>query len=151
MNILILYGSQTGNAKEIAYEFQNRLDLKKVTSFVHNMNVYKDKIEELNDFDRVIFFCATTGNGEFPDNAILFWKKVKNRKNEKNLYESLKYSICALGDTNYSMFCFSGKSLHKRLQQLGATPILPIFCIDAVEDEEEQIEEYFSKIIQSLK
>ena len=151
MNILILYGSQTGNAKEIAYEFQNRINSKVITSSIHNMNVYQNKIEELNHFDRVIFFCATTGNGEFPENAILFWKKVKNRKNEKNLYESLKYSICALGDTNYSMFCFSGKSLHKRLQQLGAIPILPIFCIDAVEDEEEQTEEYFSKIIPSLK
>jgi sulfite reductase alpha subunit-like flavoprotein len=147
MNILILYASQTGNAEEIAYEFNDRMNSKKITSSVYNMNVYKDKIEELNEFDRVIFFCATTGNGEFPENGFLFWKQVKNRKNEKNLYESLKYSICALGDTNYSMFCFSGKSLHKRLQQLGATPILPIYCIDAVDDEYEQIEEYFSKII----
>ena len=151
MNILILYGSQTGNAKEIAYEFQNRIDSKVITSSIHNMNVYQNKIEELNAFDRVIFFCATTGNGEFPENAILFWKKVKNRKNEKNLYESLKYSICALGDTNYSMFCFAGKSLNKRLKELGAKPIVPIFCIDAVDDEDEQIEKYFSKIIQSLK
>ena len=63
----------------------------------------------------------------------------------------MKYSICALGDTNYSMFCFAGKSLNKRLKELGAKPIVPIFCIDAVDDEDEQIEKYFSKIIQSLK
>ena len=116
MNILILYGSQTGNAEELAYAFHQLIEEKCKNAVVNNMNFFSDNYEELNNYDYVIIFCSTTGNGDFPINASKFWIKIKNRQLKKNTFESLKYSICALGDSNYSMFCFSGKNLNKRLQ-----------------------------------
>jgi len=150
MNLLILFGSETGNAEELSYAFHQLIEEKCENIVVQNMNYFSDNYEELNNYDYVIIFCSTTGNGDFPNNASKFWRKIKNRQLEKNTFESLKYSICALGDSNYSMFCFSGKNLNKRLEQLGATPITPIFCMDAVDDDEESFEKYVSMILPKL-
>lgn len=150
MNILILYGSETGTADELSHIFHQIIEDKYENVRVSIMDSFSDNYEELNNYDYVIIFCSTTGNGDFPNNASKFWRKIKNRQLDKNTFESLKYSICALGDSNYSMFCFSGKNLNKRMQQLGAIPIAPIFCMDAVDDDEESFEKYVSIILPKL-
>jgi methionine synthase reductase len=148
MKISILYGSQTGNAKEMAYVLQDFLQDTFTNSqiILNEMNGYVDKMEELNTYDYVLFICSTTGNGDFPENASLFWRKIKNRSISKNTFTSLKFSVCALGDSNYSMFCNSCKNLHKRITELGGISIIPLYCMDAVYDDEEQFDNYTSQI-----
>ena len=153
MKIYLLYGSQTGNAEQISYYLSDilkeKLDICDIT--VDKLNNYSENYEILNNSDYVIFVCSTTGNGDFPENASIFWRKIKSRKLEKELFSNVKYSVCALGDTNYSMFCFAGKNLNKRMSQLSGKEILPIFCMDAVDDDEEQLENYISYLLEKLK
>lgn len=150
MKILITYGSQTGNTEQISHTLFSIIEEENKEVEIYPMNYFSNNIEDINNYDYVIFLCSTTGNGEFPENAFQFWKNVKKRTLEKNTFESLKFSVCALGDTNYSMFCFSGKSLNRRLLQLGATEIMPIFCMDAVEDDEEEFEKYVNQLLPML-
>ena len=142
MSTIILYGSQTGNAEEISSHLSKEFNCKKTI-----MNNYSKKIEELNNFENIIFICSTTGNGEFPENASSFWKTIKKRDIMKDIIKDVKFTICALGDTNYSNFCESGKKLSKRLKELGGSEIMTIFFVDAVDDEEEQIEIYKKKLL----
>jgi len=88
-NIFVLYGSQTGNAEEIA---------KQITELLHDQG-YDCKYSCLNktiqddhfsfipnkeEKSNVIIVCSTTGNGDAPESADYFWRKVKNRKQPKN-------------------------------------------------------------------
>jgi len=152
MHIYLLYGSQTGNAEQIAYHLSHILkeNIDNCEITVDKLNNYSENYEILNNSDYVIFVCSTTGNGDFPENASRFWRKIKSRKLEKELFSNVKYSVCALGDTNYSMFCFAGKNLNKRMSQLSGKEILPIFCMDAVDDDEEQLEKYISLLLEKL-
>tara|TARA_A100001234_G_scaffold214656_1_gene218483 strand:+ start:685 stop:1146 length:462 start_codon:yes stop_codon:yes gene_type:complete len=152
MHIYLLYGSQTGNAQEISHYLSHILkeNIDKCEITVDKLNNYSENYEILNNSDYVIFVCSTTGNGDFPENASRFWRKIKSRKLEKELFSNVNYSVCALGDTNYSMFCFAGKNLNKRMSQLSAKEILPIFCMDAVDDDEEQLEKYISLLLEKL-
>lgn len=145
MSIIILYGSQTGNAEEISSYLSREF---KCDTMI--MNNYSKNIRELNNFEKIIFICSTTGNGEFPENASSFWKAIKKRDIMKDIIKDVKFTICALGDTNYSNFCESGKKLSKRLKEIGGIEIIPIFLVDAADDEEEQIEIYKNKLIDIL-
>ena len=63
---------------------------------------------------------STTGDGEQPENAEPFWRKIKKKKLPEDTFAHLKYTILGLGDTNYSQFCNGPKTLHDRMKQLGA-------------------------------
>ena len=144
METIILYGSATGNAEEMSKYLSKIIECDK-----KEINDYTNKLEDLNNFEKVIFICSTTGNGDFPENALIFWKKIKKRDLKNDLLKDLKFSVCALGDTNYSHFCESGKKLSKRLKELAAEEIKPIFYIDAVDDEEEQFNNYINIITEN--
>ena len=149
MNILILYGTQTGNSKAMSEEIYANL-----TENNHSCSIYCfseiNDISLLTSYDFVIMLCSTTGNGDFPDDTQKFWKNIKNRKLDKTLYSKLNVSICGLGDSNYSMFCYSSKKLKKRIIELGANEVIPLFLMDAVYDDEEQLNEYLKLILEYI-
>jgi sulfite reductase alpha subunit-like flavoprotein len=148
-NCLILYGSQTGNVESISKFIYGEIKDSFLSCSIYSMNYFSNKLEELNNYEKIFFLCSTTGNGEMPDNASYFWKNIKNRKLSNNLLENVNYFLIAFGDTNYSMFCYAGKKLNKRLTELSANSFLPMICIDAVDDEEEQVDKIL-KIIKSI-
>ena len=150
MNILILYGTQTGNAKCMAEEiYHNLLNNNKHNYYIMSFNNVND-ITLLNNYDFVIMLCSTTGNGDFPDDTQKFWKNIKNRKLDKTLYSNLNVSICGLGDSNYSMFCYSSKKLQKRIKELDGNEVIPIFLMDAVYDDEEKLNEYLKLVLEYI-
>ncbi|XP_069842511.1 NADPH-dependent diflavin oxidoreductase 1 isoform X2 [Dendropsophus ebraccatus] len=71
----------------------------------------------------VIFVCATTGQGDPPDNMKNFWRFVFRRNLPHNSLCQMDYAVLGLGDSSYPKFNFIAKKLHKRLLQLGANPI----------------------------
>ncbi|KAJ3092732.1 NADPH-dependent diflavin oxidoreductase 1 [Quaeritorhiza haematococci] len=93
--LLILYGSQTGTAEEVAERIAREGRKCNYSVQVFAMDEYP-KAELVNE-KLVIFVCSTTGQGEEPDN-------MKASRNEFN---------------------FPAKKLNKRLAQLGAHCILP--------------------------
>jgi len=124
-------------------------NLEKYNVEIYSLNdIYNLSI--LNNYNLIIIMCSTTGNGDFPDNSLKFWKKIKDRTLNKNLLENVNYTICGLGDSNYGMFCYAGKRLQKRFKELNGNEVIPLYLMDAVYDDEEQLQEYMNKIMNYL-
>ena len=152
-DIIILYGSQTGNAEGMSQElFDSLSQLTKRHVFRKSLNEWRAQAEksswdqEIDHTSCVFIICSTTGNGDFPDNAERFWRFIKSRKLSKDFFKDISFGVCALGDTNYSQFCNAGKNLHKRLTELGGNCLIPLNCIDEVDDLEEQFETWNKNI-----
>jgi sulfite reductase (NADPH) flavoprotein alpha-component len=60
----------------------------------------------------------------------------------------LKYSVLALGDSAYPLFCKAGEDVDEQLNKLGANRIAPLQKCDV--DYDVEAEEWFSKIISTL-
>ncbi|PRD20330.1 UNVERIFIED_CONTAM: NADPH-dependent diflavin oxidoreductase 1 [Trichonephila clavipes] len=123
-DILILFGTQTGNSEDVA---------DRIGRFVTRMNG-KAQVVNLGDYpvtnlvneSIVIFVCSTTGNGEFPDNMKSFWKFMLRKGLPSNSLCHIKFSVLGLGDSSYDKFNVVAKKLNKRLLQLGALELIPL-------------------------
>ena len=71
---------------------------------------------------RVLIVCSTWGEGEQPDNAEALWIAA-NTDGAPSLSQT-HFSVCALGDTSYELFCESGKEWDKRFEELGGTRLV---------------------------
>ncbi|XP_051970757.1 methionine synthase reductase-like [Xyrauchen texanus] len=116
---LILYGSQRGQAQSIAEEICEQAADHGLTADISCLsNVEKYNVE--NETRPVVFVVSTTGDGDPPDTAQKFVKKIKNKSLPRDHLSHLRYTLLALGDTNYANFCNCGKTIDSHLQQLGA-------------------------------
>lgn len=125
--LLVLYGSQTFTAQEIAERIWRVTKALGFRGPVQAMDDYP--IQKLIHEEFALLVCATTGHGDEPDNMKRFWKFLLRKNLPANSLVKLKYGVLGLGDSSYSKFNFAGKKLHKRLMQLGATPLLDIGMI----------------------
>uniref|UniRef100_A0A6I8NU82 NADPH-dependent diflavin oxidoreductase 1 n=1 Tax=Ornithorhynchus anatinus TaxID=9258 RepID=A0A6I8NU82_ORNAN len=73
----------------------------------------------------VIFICATTGQGDPPDNMKNFWKFIFRKNLPPTSLCQMDFAVLGLGDSSYAKFNFVAKKLHKRLLQLGGRALLP--------------------------
>jgi sulfite reductase alpha subunit-like flavoprotein len=154
MSLFILYGSQTGNAEDIARDLASRCEEQLGIEGVvcDTLNSQKKAIPELKDKAKLlVIVCSTTGNGDCPENGDSFWRATKVRSAAKDLYQGLKFTILGLGDTNYDKFCYMGKSLHKRIKELGGDPVFDIHCADEATGLEEVVEVYIDKVMVKIK
>ena len=119
--LLVLYGSQTGTAEGLARKLHQEAQQRGLSSRMLAMDALQPT--DLVAAENVAVITSTYGDGEPPDNAQAFWNSL--RSEEAPPLPHLKYSVLALGDTNYPAFCEFGKQCDARLQQLGAVPIHP--------------------------
>lgn len=122
--ILVLYGSQTFTAQEIAERIWRTTKALGFRGPVQPMDDYP--ISKLIHEEFAIFVCATTGQGDEPDNMRNFWRFLLRKNLPTTSLVKLKFGVVGLGDSSYSKFNFVGKRLHKRLIQLGATPLVDV-------------------------
>lgn len=67
------------------------------------------------------------------------------------MFGGVPYSVLALGDTNYDKYCYMGKSIDKRLSELGARKILELVCADEGTGLEEAVEGWKRQAIVAAK
>jgi len=117
--IHILYGTQTGNAESIANDAANLAKAHGLKPVVKSMD--EVEIGALAAMDYLLIITSTYGEGEMPDNAQMLWETVSSDSAPK--LEHMKYSVLALGDTSYDLFCQAGIEWDNRLAALGASRI----------------------------
>ncbi|XP_016283590.2 NADPH-dependent diflavin oxidoreductase 1 isoform X3 [Monodelphis domestica] len=123
-SILILFGSQTGTAQDVAERIGREARRKRLQCRVQALDSY-DVVNLINE-PLVIFVCATTGQGDPPDNMKNFWKFIFRRNLPPTSLCQMDYAVLGLGDSSYAKFNFVAKKLHRRLLQLGGSALLPI-------------------------
>lgn len=118
---LILYGSETGNAQDVAEE------ICRLTSRLHFHSVVIDldsiQLRDLLRYTIVVFVVSTTGQGEFPQNARAFWKTLLSGALKAKVLRKLVFASFGLGDSSYPRYNVAHRMLHARLLQLGAKAV----------------------------
>lgn len=122
--IVVLYGTQTFTSKEVAERIWRTSKALGFHGPVQGLDDYQ--ISNLIHEEFVIFVCSTAGRGDEPENMKKFWKFLLKRSLPTNSLAKMKFGILGLGDSSYQQFNFVAKKLHKRLMQLGATPIIEV-------------------------
>uniref|UniRef100_A0AC34F7F5 NADPH--cytochrome P450 reductase n=1 Tax=Panagrolaimus sp. ES5 TaxID=591445 RepID=A0AC34F7F5_9BILA len=139
--VLILFGSQTGTAEELA----GRL-AKDLVRYGRKALVMDPEEVDADDFDRIIeikdpllILCvATYGEGEPTDNV----HKIYTHLQKANVnFAKLRYAVFGLGNKTYEHYNAVGKFFDQKLEKLGAKRILKI----GLGDDDENLEVDFIK------
>ncbi|XP_060597586.1 NADPH-dependent diflavin oxidoreductase 1-like [Ruditapes philippinarum] len=130
--LLILFGSQTGTAQDVAEKISREARRRHFLPKVVALDSYN--IAELIQEKLVVFVCSTTGQGDPPDNMTTFWRFIMRRNLPKDSLNQLSHAVLGLGDSSYQKFNFVAKKLHKRLLQLGSTEVLNVGLADDLHD-----------------
>lgn len=130
--LLVLYGSQTGTAQDVAEQIGRDGNRRLLNCAVMAMDEYP--VSHLIREKLAVFVCATTGQGEETDNMKQFWKFLLRKNLPTNSLQGMSFAVLGLGDSSYSKFNFVAKKLHKRLCQLGGSTIIPLALADDQHD-----------------
>ncbi len=141
--ITIAYGTETGNAKKLATELAAKAKKQGIHAKVQSLDQYK--LHELTKEEYFLAVISTHGDGEPPAAAKKFYDHVHN--NGFTL-DKLKYSVLALGDTSYPLFCKAGEDVDEQLSKLGANRIIPIQKCDI--DYSNEADTWFNEVCKAL-
>ena len=122
---LIAVASQTGFGDELAgmtaKAFTDAGQVAQIKSFA--------EIEpaDLTTAARVLFIASTTGEGDAPDSASGFVRKVMTEGADLS---GVSYGLLSLGDRTYAEFCGFGRALDGWLKAAGATALFDAVEVD---------------------
>lgn len=119
LRVAVISASQTGNARKVAAELQQRLAAAGVNA-AHTAADYKPK--NIAGEQLVLLVTSTQGEGEPPEEALSLYKLLSGKKAPK--LSGLKFAVLGLGDSSYPMFCGAGKSFDELLAKLGGERLL---------------------------
>ena len=120
---IVLYGSETGHAEELAWQFVADLEVRGMKSTLSTLDDFN--FSELPAASTLIILVSTCGLGDFPQNARKFWSSLKCADLSITLLKDVKYAVFGLGDSTYAQFCFASEQLDLRLAALGAQRLIP--------------------------
>lgn len=118
--VLVTFASQTGGAEQLAEKTAD--SFRAAGHKVAVCGLGDVDLALLGEVRRAIFVVATTGDGDAPDHAMAFERRVMRQAG--NL-EGLDYALLSLGDREYSRFCGFGAAVDTWLDQRGARRLFP--------------------------
>ena len=119
--LTVLYGSQTGNGKDVAEELAAGARQQGYEVKLSSLADYRPS--QLRKESLVSLVVSTHGEGDPPDDAELFHEYLMSDRAPS--LKHLKFTVLALGDSSYVNFCETGRELDRRLSELGAERIVP--------------------------
>ncbi|MDP4217447.1 MAG: flavodoxin domain-containing protein [Bacteroidota bacterium] len=142
--ITIAYGTETGNAKRLATDFAAKAKKNGINAKLVGLEQYR-----LTDLPKEEYFftvISTQGDGEPPLAAKKFYDHIHK---EGGKLDKLKFSVLALGDTAYPLFCKAGEDVDRQLQALGGERVVTMRKCDT--DYELDSAHWFDEVLQRLK
>jgi len=112
---LVGFASQSGFAEQLAWQSAGQLQAAGLPVRVQSLASLSE--DDLRQAGRALFVVSTFGDGEAPDSARGFERKVLGQPWS---LEGLNYSLLALGDRQYPHFCGFARRLHAWLGERGA-------------------------------
>lgn len=123
-NLRIVWASQSGNAQHLAEQLQQQLSAAGTSA--HCLPLDQLTRKQLNNSAQIIFIVSTFAEGEAPEHARFFLKKLPTDCN----LQHLKIHVLGLGDRRYPHFCQFAEQLQASLAAQGATISLPLMTVD---------------------
>lgn len=117
MKMIILFGTETGNAEMVADDVAEALGADYPT-VVRDMSAFDPSELKTDDFHLVI--CSTYGDGELPNSAQPFFTALQQQRPD---LRGLRFAAFGLGDSFYQTFNRGSQLIADALKQLGATQV----------------------------
>eukprot|EP01084_Bolivina_argentea_P142821 250868_1 len=133
--ILILYGSETGNAAEFSQIIGSDLQKRGIRTKIMAADDYDYNL--LPKESTVIFILATCGQGELPSNCREMYNSLKNADNDEIDLSQTKIAVFGMGDSHYVYFNETAKLYDSILRnKFAAQMIMDDYgCGDDQDDE----------------
>lgn len=123
--LLVAFASQTGFAEQLARQTASRL--RTAGAAVQLLPLSQLDEAALIAAERILFIVSTCGEGDAPDGAARFARRVLPRSPSLG---GLHYGVLALGDRAYQHFCGFGRGLDAWLLANGARPLFDRIDVD---------------------
>ncbi len=129
--VTVIWGSQTGNSEALAKKLAKSL---KAVNFV-------PEVIDMGDYDpgrlpkekNLLVITSTYGDGEPPDNAATLYNHVMGGSAAR--MEGVRFSVLALGDSDYPDYCKCGIDFDTKFEELGAERAFELVTCDVDFDE----------------
>ena len=122
---LIGFASQNGFAERLAWQTAGQLQA--AGAVVQVRPLAQLGAQDLHGAGRALFVVSTFGDGEAPDSARGFVRRVLGAEFDLN---QLEYALLGLGDRQYQRFCGFARQLHDWLQARGARMLFAPLEVD---------------------
>ncbi|PUA26910.1 MAG: hypothetical protein B0W54_21105 [Cellvibrio sp. 79] len=121
----IVYATQTGTAEQLAWNTATILQSGGIKASVKNIAAL-DKAT-LESAKKILFLVSTFGEGEAPDSARAFARKLMNSSLS---LKQLQFGVLALGDKRYADYCAFATHVEQWLLANGASPLFARIDVD---------------------
>ena len=142
--VTVLWGSQTGNAEDLASTCAATLTARGIPA--RTVSMVDMSVTDLAAVRTLLVVTSTFGDGGPPDNAADLWAEL-NADGVPALAD-VDYAVFAIGDSSYDDFCGHGRGIDARLGALGATALLP--RVECEPDYAEPAAAWLEEIISTL-
>ncbi len=139
----IFFGSQTGNAEELAGKTKKMAEKLGFKPTIFDMDGYDPS--SFSNLKRVLIITSTWGEGDMPDNAEDLWMATCEQNPP---LAGVSFSVCAIGDTSYDEFCKAGKDWDEKFVALGASRVHDIQLCDV--DYEPEWEKWANSVLPKM-
>ncbi|MNE27437.1 Cindoxin [compost metagenome] len=117
MKMIVLYGTETGNAEMVAEDIGDALG-----------NDYEASVHDMSRFDASqlspdhfhVIVCSTYGDGELPNSAQPFYSALEQRRPDLS---GLRFAAFGLGDSFYATYNNGSQIIADKLRELGAEQV----------------------------
>lgn len=127
---LIGFASQSGFAEQLAWQTAGQLQAAGLPVRVQPLAAVSE--EDLQQASNALFVVSTFGDGEAPDSARGFERKILGQPLSLS---ALKYSVLALGDRQYPHFCGFATRIQQWLAERGAQSLFSSVQVDSGDPE----------------